>query len=52
MVSQFPSLRSKGLCGAIVYYDGQMNDARLNLTIALTAAQRGAAIANRVQVLQ
>ena len=48
---QFPMLRGKGLKGAIIYYDGQMNDTRMGLTIALTAAQEGAAIANRVEVV-
>ena len=46
----FPMLREEGLKGAIVYYDGQMNDARLCLTVALTAAQQGAAVCNRVRV--
>jgi glycerol-3-phosphate dehydrogenase len=30
--------------GGIVYYDGRHNDTRMNLMIALTAAQEGAAI--------
>ncbi|GAB5036550.1 glycerol-3-phosphate mitochondrial [Nannochloropsis oceanica] len=48
---QFPMLRGNGLKGAIIYYDGQMNDTRMGLTIALTAAQEGATIANRVEVV-
>lgn len=48
---QFPMLRLDGLKGAIVYYDGQMNDTRMNLMIAFTAAQAGAAICNRVEVV-
>ncbi|CAN0556894.1 unnamed protein product, partial [Ectocarpus sp. 8 AP-2014] len=40
----------QGLKGAIIYYDGQMNDARLSLVVALTATQQGACIANRVKV--
>jgi glycerol-3-phosphate dehydrogenase len=39
------------LCGAIVYYDGQHNDARMNLHVALTAAQHGAAVANHTRVV-
>ncbi|CAN0187961.1 unnamed protein product [Ascophyllum nodosum] len=46
----FPKLEEEGLKGAIVYYDGQMNDTRLSLVIALTATQQGASIANRVKV--
>ncbi|TDH73116.1 hypothetical protein CCR75_000582 [Bremia lactucae] len=49
---QFPMLRKEGLKGAIVYYDGQMNDTRMNVSIALTATQNGATIANYVEVLQ
>uniref|UniRef100_A0A4D5R8V8 Glycerol-3-phosphate dehydrogenase n=1 Tax=Scolopendra viridis TaxID=118503 RepID=A0A4D5R8V8_SCOVI len=46
----FPMLKKDKLCGAIVYYDGQHNDARMNLAIALTATRMGAAIANHVAV--
>lgn len=49
-IFQFPMLRSEGLKGAIIYYDGQMNDTRMGLIIALTATQHGAAVANRVKV--
>ncbi|KAF9804233.1 hypothetical protein SFRURICE_020661 [Spodoptera frugiperda] len=44
----FPMLKSDNLCGGIVYYDGQQDDARMNLAIALTAARHGATIANHV----
>ncbi|XP_067007587.2 glycerol-3-phosphate dehydrogenase, mitochondrial [Anabrus simplex] len=44
----FPMLRGDKLCGAIVYYDGQQNDARMNLSIALTATRHGATVANHV----
>lgn len=43
-------LRAEGLKGAIIYYDGQMNDTRMGLTVALTATQHGAVVANRVKV--
>ncbi|NXK39538.1 GPDM protein, partial [Piprites chloris] len=46
----FPMLRKDELVGAIVYYDGQHNDARMNLAIALTAARYGAATANYTEV--
>ncbi|NXA07312.1 GPDM protein, partial [Sapayoa aenigma] len=46
----FPMLRKDKLVGAIVYYDGQHNDARMNLAIALTAARYGAATANYTEV--
>uniref|UniRef100_A0A8C7G2L7 Glycerol-3-phosphate dehydrogenase, mitochondrial n=1 Tax=Oncorhynchus kisutch TaxID=8019 RepID=A0A8C7G2L7_ONCKI len=47
----FPMLKRDKLVGAIVYYDGQHNDARMNLAIALTAARYGAAIANYTEVV-
>jgi glycerol-3-phosphate dehydrogenase len=36
--------------GGVVYYDGQHNDTRMNVLIALTACQAGAAAANYVEV--
>jgi len=47
----FPMLQKKKLCGAIVYYDGMHNDARMCISIAITAARLGSAIANHVRVL-
>ncbi|KAG7501891.1 glycerol-3-phosphate dehydrogenase, mitochondrial isoform X1 [Solea senegalensis] len=48
----FPMLKKDKLVGAIVYYDGQHNDARMNLAIALTAGRYGATIANYTEVIQ
>ena len=47
----FPMLKDKSLKGAIVYYDGMHNDARMCLSIAISAARMGASIANHVEVL-
>ncbi|XP_033629601.1 glycerol-3-phosphate dehydrogenase, mitochondrial-like [Asterias rubens] len=47
----FPMLKKEKLVGGIVYYDGQHNDARMNIAIALTAARMGATIANHTEVL-
>nr|XP_020456337.1 glycerol-3-phosphate dehydrogenase, mitochondrial-like isoform X2 [Monopterus albus] len=47
----FPMLKKDKLVGAIVYYDGQHNDARMNLAIALTAARYGATVANYTEVV-
>jgi len=49
-LEQFPMLKRDNLKGAIVYYDGAHNDARMCLSIALTAARRGAFVANHVAV--
>ncbi|MFB9238980.1 glycerol-3-phosphate dehydrogenase/oxidase [Plantactinospora siamensis] len=40
----FPSLRPDVTAGAIRYYDGQVDDARLVVTLARTAASQGAAV--------
>jgi glycerol-3-phosphate dehydrogenase len=48
----FPMLKSDRLVGALVYYDGQHDDARMCLAIALTAARLGASIANHTEVLE
>ncbi|CCW62443.1 unnamed protein product [Phytomonas sp. EM1] len=42
--------RNKPLLGAVRYYDGQMNDARLCFSVAMTAASYGAATANYTEV--
>ncbi|XP_048835705.1 glycerol-3-phosphate dehydrogenase, mitochondrial-like isoform X1 [Brienomyrus brachyistius] len=47
----FPMLKRDKLVGAIVYYDGQHNDSRMNLAIALTAARHGAITANYTEVV-
>ena len=47
---KFPMLKEKGLKGGVVYFDGQHNDSRMNLGIALTAAAYGAAVVNHTEV--
>lgn len=51
-LERFPMLRSEGLRGGVVYYDGQFDDARMNVAIALTAAEEGAAVANHAEVVE
>ena len=48
----FPMLKKDSLKGAIVYYDGQHNDARMNISLAITAARLGANVANHVAVTE
>ncbi|OIW16959.1 hypothetical protein TanjilG_32826 [Lupinus angustifolius] len=51
----FPTLANKvndrDLRGTVVYYDGQMNDARLNVGLACTASLAGAAVLNHAEVI-
>jgi len=49
-LERLPMLRTNGLIGGMLYYDGQFDDARLNLSIALTATEYGATINNHVAV--
>jgi glycerol-3-phosphate dehydrogenase len=46
-----PDLRTDELSGAIRYYDCQVDDARLVMTIARTAASYGAHVASRTKVI-
>jgi glycerol-3-phosphate dehydrogenase len=50
-LERFPGLKAQDLKGAVVYYDGQFDDARMNLAIILTALQQGATVANYVRAL-
>jgi len=45
-----PGIEPKGLKGGVLYYDAQMDDARLCLENVLMAAQYGAHVANYVKV--
>ncbi|XP_049850720.1 glycerol-3-phosphate dehydrogenase, mitochondrial-like [Schistocerca gregaria] len=52
-LERFPMLdEQRGLKGSIIYYDGQMDDSRLNVALAMTAAMRGASMANHVEVIE
>ncbi|KAF9222993.1 DAO-domain-containing protein [Gyrodon lividus] len=45
-LEMFPMLKSEGLVGAVVYYDGQHNDARMNVALIMTAVKLGATVTN------
>ncbi len=45
-----PNVQPRGLAGGVKYWDGQFDDARLALTLARTAAQRGAVVLNHCPV--
>lgn len=51
-LEKFPMLKSDNLCGAIVYYDGQQDDARTNMSLILTSIRYGATVANHCGVLK
>ncbi|MCB8748311.1 glycerol-3-phosphate dehydrogenase/oxidase [Rhodoferax sp. U2-2l] len=45
-VQALPTVRTEGLKGSVLYWDGQFNDARMALALARTAASRGALLVN------
>jgi glycerol-3-phosphate dehydrogenase len=51
VLRRFPMIRGEGLKGGVLYYDGQFNDARMNLALALTAIEQGAAAVNHLEVV-
>jgi glycerol-3-phosphate dehydrogenase len=46
-----PTIKTDGLRGGVVYYDGQFDDSRLLVNLVQTAAEQGAALVNYVQVI-
>lgn len=45
-----PNLRTEGLCGGVIYYDGQFDDSRLAINIAQTCAEHGGVLVNYMRV--
>jgi glycerol-3-phosphate dehydrogenase len=49
-LERLPTLKTEGLRGGVVYYDGQFDDARLLINLAATAAEQGATLLNYAPV--
>ena len=49
-LEHLPTLKTEGLRGGAVYYDGQFDDARLLIHMAATAFEQGATLLNYVEV--
>ena len=47
---RLPTIRTDGLRGGVVYYDGQFDDSRLLINLLQTAAEQGATLLNYVEV--
>lgn len=45
-LSRLPTIKTEGLRGGVVYYDGQFDDARLLINLAATAVEQGALTLN------
>ena len=51
-VAQMPTLKAADIVSAYLYYDARVDDARLTLAIARTAADHGAVVANYCRVVE
>ena len=49
-IDYIPTLNQDNMVGAVVYYDGQHNDSRMNVSLATTSAFYGATILNHAEV--
>ena len=47
---RLPNLKTEGLTGGVVYYDGQFDDTRLLINLAATASEQGATLLNYARV--
>lgn len=51
-IQRMPGVQSEGLTGAVEYWDGQFDDARLAVALARTAAAQGAHLINHCRVTE
>src|SRR6478735_416832 len=49
-LKRLPTIKTEGLRGGVVYFDGQFDDARLLVNLAETAAEQGATLLNYAPV--
>jgi glycerol-3-phosphate dehydrogenase len=49
-IGYLPEIETKNLCGAVIYTDGQFDDARLAINLAQTAVENGATVLNYIAV--
>lgn len=50
-LAQLPNIKTEGLSGGVLYYDGQFDDTRLLIDLVTNAARHGAAVLNYARVL-
>lgn len=49
-IAAIPNIKTDGLRGGVIYYDGQFDDARLAISLAQTAHKNGATVLNYMKV--
>ncbi|MGE8691135.1 MAG: glycerol-3-phosphate dehydrogenase/oxidase [Achromobacter sp.] len=52
VLSHCPTFREEGLLGGFLYFDARVDDARLTLAVARTAAFHGAAVVNHAKAVE
>ncbi|MDQ3800358.1 MAG: glycerol-3-phosphate dehydrogenase/oxidase [Acidobacteriota bacterium] len=50
ILKRLPTIKTEGLRGGVIYYDGQFDDARLLINLVATASEQGAAVLNYARV--
>ncbi len=50
ILEEIPTIKTEGLRGGVIYYDGQFDDSRLLINLVSTAAQHGACMLNYMPV--
>jgi glycerol-3-phosphate dehydrogenase len=50
ILKRLPTIKTDGLKGGVVYYDGQFDDSRLLINLVATASEQGAVLVNYVEV--
>jgi len=49
-LARLPTIKTEGLRGGVIYYDGQFDDARLLINMVATACEKGATVLNYAEV--
>jgi glycerol-3-phosphate dehydrogenase len=49
-LGRLPTIKTEGLRGGVIYYDGQFDDSRLLINLVATATEQGATLLNYTQV--
>jgi glycerol-3-phosphate dehydrogenase len=50
-IKRLPQIKQEGLKGGVIYHDGQFDDARLALSIAMTCDEMGGCMLNYIRVI-
>ena len=51
-LERLPTIRTEGLKGGVIYFDGQFDDSRLLINLVATACEQGATLLNYAEVTQ